>query len=105
MLFRPKMLIAFASLSVFGYVANAAEIKVLSANVFTGVLDEHFRDYERASGNRVIFEYATAGKVRDRIQTGEPADVIVTRPMIDQLETTGKVVHGTSVDLARSAVA
>jgi len=106
MLFRPKMLIAFASLSVSGYVGNAAEVKVLSANVFTGVLDEHFRDHERTSGNKVIFEYATAGKVRDRIQSGEPADVvIVTRPMIDQLETTGKIVHGTSVDLARSAVA
>jgi len=102
----PKLLIAFASLAVFGNIANAAEIKVLSANVFTGVLDEHFRDYERASGNKVIFEYVTAGKVRDRIQSGEQADIaIVTRPMIDQLETSGKIVHGTSVDLARSAVA
>jgi molybdate transport system substrate-binding protein len=106
-MFSPaKMLIAFACFAAFGNFANAAEIKVLSANVFTGVLDDHFRDYERSSGNKVVFEYATAGKVRDRVQSGESADVaIVTRPMIDQLEASGKIGSGTTVDLARSAVA
>jgi len=80
--------------------------KGLSANVFTNVLDDHFRDYERSSGNKVVFEYATAGAVRDRVQSGEQADVaIATRPMIDQLEVAGKIARGTSVDLARSAVA
>jgi molybdate transport system substrate-binding protein len=103
---RSKTLITLAYLGVFGNFANAGEIKVLSANVFTNVLDDHFRDYERSSGNKVVFEYATVGKVRDRLQSGEQADVaIVTRPMIDQLEATGKIARGTSVDLARSAVA
>lgn len=103
---RAKMLIAFACFAAFANIANAAEIKVLSANVFTGVLDEPFRDYERSSGNKVVFEYATAGKVKDRVQSGEPADVaIVTRPMIDQLEASGKILGGSTVDLARSAVA
>ncbi|WP_074124234.1 substrate-binding domain-containing protein [Bradyrhizobium sp. AS23.2] len=103
---RSKTLIALAYLGVFGNFANAGEIKVLSANVFTNALDDHFRDYERSSGNKVVFEYATAGKVKDRLQSGEQADVaIVTRPMIDQLEATGKIARGTSVDLARSAVA
>jgi molybdate transport system substrate-binding protein len=103
---RSKVLIAIAYLSLFGNLANAGEIKVLSANVFTNVLDDHFRDYERSSGNKVVFEYATAGKVRDRVLSGEQADVaIVTRPMIDRLEATGKIARGTSVDLARSAVA
>jgi molybdate transport system substrate-binding protein len=100
------MLIAFFFLCAFGSTANTAEIKVLSANVFTSVLDEHFHNYEHASGNKVIFEYVTAGKVRDRVQSGEQADIaIVTRPMIDQLEASGKIARGTSVDLASSAVA
>jgi len=103
---RSKTLIALACLGLLGNFANASEIKVLSADVFTNVLDDQFRDYERSSGDKVVFEYATAGKVRDRVQSGEQADVvIVTRPMIDQLEAAGKVARGTSVDLARSAVA
>jgi molybdate transport system substrate-binding protein len=103
---RSKTLIALACLGLLGNFANASEIKVLSADVFTNVLDGQFRDYERSSGDKVVFEYATAGKVRDRVQSGEQADVvIVTRPMIDQLEAAGKVARGTSVDLARSAVA
>jgi molybdate transport system substrate-binding protein len=86
--------------------ASAGEIRVLSANVFTDVLDEHFHDYERSSGNKVVFEYATAGKVRERLQSGEQADVaILTRPLLDQLGASGKILQGTATDLARSAVA
>lgn len=103
---RSKTLMALACLGLVGSFANAGEIKILSANVFTNVLDDHFRDYERSSGNKVVFEYATAGQVRDRVQSGEQADVaIATRPMIDQLEAAGKIARGTSVDFARSAVA
>jgi hypothetical protein len=54
---RSKTLIALAYLGVFGNFANASEIKVLSANVFTNVLDDHFRDYERSSGNKVAGRY------------------------------------------------
>jgi molybdate transport system substrate-binding protein len=104
------MLTVFVSLAVCWVFANssahAADIRVLSANVFTGVLDEHFRNFERASGNKVDFEYATAGKVKDRVQSGEQADIaIVTRPMIDQLAAGGKIVPDTTADIARSAVA
>ncbi len=39
------------------------------------MLDEHFRNFEHSSGNKVVFEYATAGKVKDGVQSGEQADV------------------------------
>jgi molybdate transport system substrate-binding protein len=95
-----------ASSALITRVGCSAEIKVLSANVFTGVLDNHFRDYERSSGNTVIFVYDTAGNIRNRVQSDESADVaIVTRPMMDQLKKNGKIVHDTTVDIARSAVA
>jgi molybdate transport system substrate-binding protein len=97
-------LIAFAS--AVSQVALAAEIKVVSANVFTGVLDGVFSDFEHASGHRVLFEYVTAGKVKERVQSGESGDVaIATRVIVDDLETSGKIARGTSADLARSAVA
>lgn len=87
-------------------VAGAAEIRLLSANVFTGVLDGPIKDFERASGHNVVIIYATAGNIKGRVQSGEPGDVtIVTRPMMDELEKTGKIAPDTRVDLARSAVA
>jgi molybdate transport system substrate-binding protein len=86
--------------------ASAAEVKVLSANVFTSVLDSAFADFERASGHKVIFEYVTAGKVRERVQAGEAGDVaIATRGILDDLEKSQKIAEGTVVTLARSAVA
>jgi|HubBroStandDraft_6_1064221.scaffolds.fasta_scaffold22042_4 molybdate transport system substrate-binding protein len=96
----------FAVCALLPEVAGAAEIRLLSANVFTGVLDGPIKDFERASGHSVVIIYATAGNIKGRVQSGEPGDVtIVTRPMMDELEKSGKIVPGTRVDLARSAVA
>jgi molybdate transport system substrate-binding protein len=84
---------------------QAAELRVLSANVFTNVLDNVFRDFERASGHHVTFVYVTAGVVKSRIQAGEVPDVaILPRPMLDELTQQGKIDAGTVTDLAHSAV-
>jgi molybdate transport system substrate-binding protein len=96
----------FVSASVVSQVGLAAELKVLSANVFTGVLDNVFSDFERSSGHKVQFEYVTAGKVGDRVQAGESGDIaIATRTILDELEKNGKIAGGTTQNLARSAVA
>lgn len=87
-------------------VCSASEIKVLSANVFTGVLDGLIGDFERSSGHKVVLSYATAGTIKKRVQSGEDGDVtIVTKPMMDELVRSGKVANGTAMDIARSAVA
>lgn len=84
---------------------QAAEVRVLSANVFTNVLDDVFRDFERASGHHVTFVYVTAGVGKNRIQAGEVPDVaILPRPMLDELTQQGKVASGTVADLAHSMV-
>lgn len=86
-------------------VANAAEIKILSADVFTGVLDELAGDFERTTGHKVTIVYGTAGATRNRVQAGEFGDItILTRPMIDEVVRQGRVTPGSTVDLARSAV-
>jgi molybdate transport system substrate-binding protein len=94
-----------ASVLTFDAGANAAEIKVLSANVFTGVIDVIARDFERATGHKVIVDYYTIGAVRRRIAEGEFADVaILTRPVMDELLKQGKMAPGSIVEIARSAV-
>ena len=99
-------LVASAMLSALAQAASASEIKLLSANVFTGVLDGLVREFERSSGHKVAIVYGTAGNIRGRVQSGDPGEVaIVTRPMMDQLERSGKIAAGTTRDLARSTVA
>lgn len=107
MAYRFALLVGlFAWVSLTSQVVVAAELKVLSANVFTGVLDNAFSDFERSSGHKVLFEYVTAGKVRDRVQANEYGDVaIATRTILDDLEKNGKIAGGTTANLARSAVA
>src|SRR5262245_18071729 len=79
-------LVASAMLLAIAPAASASEIKVLSANVFAGVLDVFVGEFERSSGYRVAIVYGTAGNISSRVQSGEAGDVaIVTRPMIDQL--------------------
>jgi molybdate transport system substrate-binding protein len=88
-----------------GAVANAAEIKVLSANVFTGVLDELAAAFERTTGQKVTIIYGTAGAIRSRVQAGEIGDVVILpRPMMDEVLRQGRISAGSIVDVARSAV-
>jgi molybdate transport system substrate-binding protein len=99
--------IAFVSCSIVGGqgAAHADEIRVLSANVFTGVLDELVSGFERTSGHKVTVVFGTAGTIRNRVQTGEFADVtILPRPMLDELLRQGKITAGSIIDLAHSAV-
>lgn len=85
---------------------SAVEIKILCANVFTGVIDGPINDFERSSGHKVVLIYGTAGIIRNRVQSGEDGDVaVVTKPMMDELVKSEKVARGTVMDLARSAVA
>jgi molybdate transport system substrate-binding protein len=85
--------------------AVAAEIKVLSSNVFTGVLDEIGTSFERSAGHKLTIVYATAGMIRNRVQAGEIGDVtILPRPMMDEILRQGRIASGSIVDVARSAV-
>jgi molybdate transport system substrate-binding protein len=106
MSWRSTLFVGLLASALMPNVSCSAEIKVLSANVFTGVLDPLFSDFERSSGHKVVFVYGTAGSIRNQVQSDERGDVaIVTRPMMDGLEKTGKITRGTSVDMARSVVA
>ena len=99
-------LVASAILLAVVQGAAASEVRLLSANVFTGVLDGFVAEFERSSGHKVVIVYGTAGNIRGRVQSGEPGDLaIVTRPMMDQLEKSGKIAAGTTRDIARSTVA
>src|SRR5437899_4388610 len=89
-----------------GAVADAAEVKLLSAAVLKPALVELAPEFERTTGHTLAITYESAGVVRNRIQNGEAADVaIIQKPAVEALAQQGKIIPASVVTLARSGVA
>jgi molybdate transport system substrate-binding protein len=70
------------------------------------VLAELGEAYARRSGHRVAIESAGGVDAARRVLAGEPFDVVfLAAAAIDELESAGRVVAGSRVDVARSGVA
>src|SRR5437867_9777421 len=84
-------------LALFGITAastaRAAEIKLLCAVALQPAMIAMIPQFETSSGHKVTIAYGTAGAVADRVQKGEAADIVISAgPVIDQLQTQGKVM-------------
>ena len=100
-----RELMALLVLQVLVAMAHAAELKVFSGNGMRAILDNLTEDFERTTGHKLQFTYATAGLMRDRIRAGEIADVaIMQRYLLDELLEQGKIVRASIIDLARSPI-
>jgi molybdate transport system substrate-binding protein len=83
-------------------VADAAEIKVLCSGAMRAVLQQLAPPLEKSSGDKLVVEYATAGKVEEKVAADEVIDVaILTKPRADKLVRAAKLVGGTTIVLAR----
>jgi|NGEPerStandDraft_6_1074524.scaffolds.fasta_scaffold17483_5 molybdate transport system substrate-binding protein len=101
--------VAGASFSLFGLVgaanANAAEIKLLSGRGFSPVLDALGGEFERTTGHKVTISYGPGHKISERIRDGEMVDMaILPSPLINELVKQGKIVGGSTVNIAHSDV-
>ena len=82
--------------------AAAAEIKVLCAGAMRGVMQQLAPDFQKSSGDQLVIEYATAGKVEEKVAADEAIDVaILTKPRAEKLVRAAKLVGGTTTVLAR----
>lgn len=80
-------------------------IRTLVTATVSGVLDALVPSFERATGHKVERWDATAGKVRDRLLEGAPADVaFVTGSVIADVEKAGRIDVASRLVLARSAL-
>jgi molybdate transport system substrate-binding protein len=85
--------------------ANAAEVKVLSSGSLKAALSQLLADFQKSSGNTATIEYGPAGAIVGRIEKGDAADVVVvSRSQLRKLESNGKVVPGSLVDIAGIAL-
>ena len=87
-------------------VAAAAQIKVLAGSAIETAMAVLIPQFEQSSGHQVTFDFNGAiGAMTERVQKGEAADVvIVSRPQIESLANQGKVVSGSSADIAKVGV-
>ena len=86
--------------------ASAAELKLLSALVMKPALSELSGDFERTTGHKLTISYDSAGAVKNRLQGGEAADVvIIQKPAVEALIKEGKIISGSNIILGRSGVA
>ena len=66
--------------------AGAAEIRVLCAGAMRAVLQQLAPAFEKSSGDKLVIEYATAGKVEEDVAGDEAIDVaILTKPRAEKL--------------------
>lgn len=87
------------------HAARAADIKVLASGALKVALGRLAADFAKSSGDTVSAAYGPAGAIAARARNGEAADVVIaTRPQLKALERDGKVVPGSRVDIAGSAL-
>src|SRR5947209_19648629 len=85
--------------------AGAAELKVLCSGAMRAVLQQLAPAFEKSSGHKLVIEYATAGKVEEKVAAGEEIDVaILTKPRADKLVRGAKLVGGTATTLASAPI-
>ena len=85
--------------------AAAAEIKVLSAGAMKSIVTELGEAFKQETGHTLAMTFDTVGAQRQRLTSGEPADVVVlTDVAIEQLEGQGLVAAGSRVDIARVGI-
>jgi molybdate transport system substrate-binding protein len=88
-----------------GSVADAAEVKVLTSVALTSALNELAPKFEQATGNKLNIDYSLIADIRKRILAGETADVIIlSRPVMDELQKQDKFAPGGVVDVAGTPV-
>ena len=96
------LLLALAQASA----AQTAEIKVLCSTGLKAVMEELVPQFERTTKHKVVVEYGVSAALKERIERGEPFDLVVLTPtLIDDLIKQGKIAAGTRTSLARTGMA
>jgi molybdate transport system substrate-binding protein len=105
-----RLVSALAALGPLGMLAtpptaHAAEIHVLSSVALKAVAEELFPQFEKATHHKVDVQFAIAARQKQKVESGEPFDLIVVTPaMLDDLIKQGIVAADTRTVIARSGL-
>src|SRR5207302_1799082 len=83
--------------------ARAAEIKVLCSNGLREVMLDVAPEFERATGHKLNLTFGLAAAFKQKIEGGEPFDVVVLVPaLLDDVVKQGKVTADSRAIIARA---
>jgi molybdate transport system substrate-binding protein len=108
-----KVLVRFASIVLtaafilsMSQLAQGAELRVISGGAFKQVLNALAAEYQKETGNQLTLTYLTVGQHLNLIKDGkEEFDVAILTPdAIASLVKDGKIVPGSSANLAKTGV-
>ncbi len=92
-------------LSLLAAHAQAAELKVLSSTALKTVLEELGPQFEKATGNKLVFSFAPAAVLKTQIEQGAACDVaILTVSLTDGLAGEGKIDAATRTTIAHAGI-
>ena len=82
-------------------VSQAADVTVFAAASLTDALKQIAADYEKNSGDKIIFNFAASGTLARQIEAGAPADIYFSADEVkaDALEKKGLLVSETRKSL------
>src|SRR5947209_3930177 len=101
---RLTCLIAMAA-ALLATPVDAADLKVISAGAVRGLIAQVIDGYSKQTGQKFDFTIGTTGQLRNIIATGQHADlIIVSAPLMGELEKTGKLTPGSRADLGRVGI-
>jgi molybdate transport system substrate-binding protein len=97
--------LAFALLLLNTVAAGAAEITVGSSTGVKAPLSELVPQFEKATGHKVNITFDAANLIVKQIDGGKTFDVVIVTPaLIKELVKQGKVVDGSTVNIARAGI-
>jgi molybdate transport system substrate-binding protein len=84
---------------------GVAKLKVMCGRSMHRAVGALTRGFEQASGHTVELDFGTMGALQKKLDAGERADVLIlSLPMINQLQDAGALVPGSRRDVARTFV-
>jgi molybdate transport system substrate-binding protein len=96
--------IAVAGLLATVALAQAGEVRVISAGAVKSIVTDLVPAYEKETGNKVVMEFGPMGFVRQKLAS-EPADVVImSDTVLDDTIAKGGVVAGSRTDIWRTGM-
>ena len=90
-------------LSLLAAGAQAAELEVYASTAVKAVLEELGPQFEKATGDKLVFAFGLSSAVKKQIDEGAAFDVAILTPaLIDGLVSAGKIDPASRVAIARA---
>jgi len=96
-----RLVFAAVILFVIASAGSAADVTVFAAASLTDSLKQIAADYEKTSGDKIIFNFAASGTLARQVEAGAPADIFFSadESRADALEKKGLLVNDTRQDV------